>query len=67
MGVRRELAVYIFGNAKQTMGEGKSGLVETGLTGPVATTLVCVETRDRGRPENEAGEGLGMRQGKAWE
>ena len=33
MGVRRALA--LFGNAKQAMGEGKSGPVETGLTGPV--------------------------------
>ena len=35
--VRRALA--LFGDAKQAMGEGKSGPVETGLTGPVATAL----------------------------
>ena len=37
MGVCRALAQ--FGDAKQAMGEGKSGPVETGLTGPVATAL----------------------------
>ena len=37
MGVCRALA--LFGNAKQGMGEGKSGPVETGLTGPAATAL----------------------------
>ena len=37
MGVCRALA--LFGDAKQAMGEGKSGPVETGLTGPVATAL----------------------------
>ena len=29
----------IIGNARQATSEGKSGLVETGLTGPAATTL----------------------------
>ena len=38
MGVCRALA-YFTGDAKQAMGEGKSGPVETGLTGPVATAL----------------------------
>ena len=38
MGVRRALA--LFGDAKQAMGEGKSGPVETGLTGLVATGLL---------------------------
>ena len=37
MGVFRALALY--DDAKQAMGEGKSGPVETGLTGPVATAL----------------------------
>ena len=32
-------ALALFGDAKQAMGEGKSGPVETGLTGPVATAL----------------------------
>ena len=32
-------ALALFGDAKQTMGEGKSGLVETGLAGLVATAL----------------------------
>ena len=40
MGVRRALA--LFGDAKQATGEGKSGPVETGLTGPVATALVMI-------------------------
>ena len=35
--VRRALALYA--DAKQAMGEGKSGPVETGLTGPAATAL----------------------------
>ena len=34
IGVRRALA--LFGDTKQAMGEGKSGPVKTGLTGPVA-------------------------------
>ena len=34
-------SIGLFGDAKQAMGEGKSGPVETGLTGPVATTLHC--------------------------
>ena len=38
MGVCR--ALTLFGDAKQAMGEGKSGPVETGLTGPVATVLL---------------------------
>ena len=37
MGVCRTLA--LFGQTKQAMGEGKSGPVETGLTGLVATAL----------------------------
>ena len=32
-------SIGLFGDAKQAMGEGKSGPVETGLTGPVATAL----------------------------
>ena len=36
-GVHQALA--LFGDAKQAMGEGKSGPVETGLNGPVATAL----------------------------
>ena len=36
-------ALALFGNAMQAMGEGKSGPVEIGLTGPVATALiVCI-------------------------
>ena len=42
IGVRRALA--LFGDAKQAMGEGKSGPVETGLTGPVATAL-CTKVK----------------------
>ena len=38
MGVRRPLA--LIGGARQATSEGKSGLVETGLTGPAATTLL---------------------------
>ena len=34
MGVCR--ALPLFGDAKQDMGDGKSGSVETGLTGPAA-------------------------------
>ena len=30
---------YLHDDAKQAMGEGKGGPVETGLTGPVATAL----------------------------
>ena len=37
MGVCQALA--LFGDAKQAMGEGISGPVETRLTGPVATAL----------------------------
>ena len=37
VGIRRPLA--LFGDAKQAMCEGKSGPVETGLTGMVATAL----------------------------
>ena len=37
MGICRALA--LFGDAKQAMGEGKSGPVETGLNGPVAMAL----------------------------
>ena len=37
MGTHRALA--LFGDAKQAMGEGKSGLVETRLTGLVAMAL----------------------------
>ena len=37
MGICRALA--LFGDAKQAMGEGKSGPVETGLTGLVAMAL----------------------------
>ena len=35
-------SIGLFGDAKQAMGEGKSGPVETGLTGPVATALPLV-------------------------
>ena len=38
IGVRRALA--LFADAKQAVGEGKSGLVETGLTRPLATALL---------------------------
>ena len=38
MGVHR--AIALLGDAKQAMSEGKSGPVETGLTGPVATALL---------------------------
>ena len=38
MGVRQAMA--LIGNARQAMSEGKSGPVETGLTGPVATALM---------------------------
>ena len=37
MGVCRAMA--LIGDAKQATGEGKSGPVETRLTGPVATAL----------------------------
>ena len=37
MGVCRAMA--LIGNARQAMSEGKSGLVEAGLTGPAATAL----------------------------
>ena len=33
-------ALALFGDAKQAMGEEKSGPVETRLTGPVATALI---------------------------
>ena len=33
----------LIGDAKQAMGEGKSGPVETKLFGPVATALVLVQ------------------------
>ena len=44
MGICR--AFTVFGDVKQVMGEGKSGPVETGLTGPVATALygMCILT-----------------------
>ena len=32
----------LIGDAKQGMGEGKSGPIETGLTGLAATAWVCV-------------------------
>ena len=38
MGVRRAL-LLLFGNAKQAMGEGNSGPVGTGQTGPAAMAL----------------------------
>ena len=34
--------MVLIGNAGQATSEGKSGLVETGLTGLAATALVCV-------------------------
>ena len=40
VGVRQ--AMVLIGNAGQATSEGKSGLVETGLTGLAATALVCV-------------------------
>ena len=40
MGVHRAFAVI--GDTKQAMGERKSGLVETRLTGPVAMALIWV-------------------------
>ena len=39
VGVRRALPVI--GDAKQATSEGESGPVETGLTGPAATALLC--------------------------
>ena len=39
MGICQALA--LFGDAKQAMGQGKSGPVETRLTGPAATALLC--------------------------
>ena len=39
VGVRRAMA--LIGNAKQATSEGKSGPVETGLTGPAATAMTC--------------------------
>ena len=44
MGTHRALA--LFGDAKQAMGEGKSGLVETRLTGPVAMALWSILSRE---------------------
>ena len=40
MGVRQAMA--LIGNARQATSEGKSGPVETGLTGPAATARVQV-------------------------
>ena len=37
MGIRQALALFC--DAKQALGEGKSGPVETGLTGPEAMAL----------------------------
>ena len=37
MGIRRAMA--LIGDTKQATGEGKSGLVEIGLTRPAATAL----------------------------
>ena len=37
MGVRRAMA--LIGDARQASSEGKSGLVDTGLTGTAATAL----------------------------
>ena len=37
---RHSRALALFGDAKQAMAEGKSGLVETGLTGLVAMALL---------------------------
>ena len=37
MGIRQ--AMVLIGNATQATNEGKSGPVETGLTGPAATAL----------------------------
>ena len=38
VGVRQAMA--LIGNARQATSEGKSGPVETGLTGPAATALI---------------------------
>ena len=40
MSVRRPLA--LIGDAGQATSEGKSGPVETGLTGPAASALLCM-------------------------
>ena len=42
VGVRRAMA--LIGNAKQATSEGKSGPVETGLTGPATTGHTVVVT-----------------------
>ena len=39
MGIRQ--ATVLIGNTKQAMSEEKSGLVETGLTGPAAMALLA--------------------------
>ena len=35
----------LIGNVRKATSEGKSGPVETGLTGPAATALLCLELR----------------------
>ena len=42
MGFRQAMA--LIGNARQATSEGKSGPVETGLTGPAATALTSCST-----------------------
>ena len=44
VGVRR--ATALIGDTKQATSEGKSGPVETGLTGPAATALHCSAAHD---------------------
>ena len=52
----------LIGDAKQAMSEGKSGLVETGITGLAATTPVCVHNSTWNRKI-----GKKIKTGKAWE
>ena len=42
MGVRRAMALIAWGTPSKPEFEGKSGPVETGLTGPAATALNSV-------------------------
>ena len=48
VGVRQAMA--LIGNARQAMSEGKSGPVETGLTGPAATALYRLSEYEVGLP-----------------
>jgi len=47
MGIHRVMA--LIGDANRAMGEGKSGPVETGLTGPAATALHGMSSQDAWR------------------